>query len=125
MDKQKKVLLPQDFRSNKTFAYKLENYSSIFISSCFFNICIVYYQCIWRIYMVSSFTLQTDELDNNFLATIKKLFAGKEIEITIQDSQTDTDYLLKNPTNKSHLLASISSLEQNDKTHILSSEEIL
>ena len=75
--------------------------------------------------MVSSFTLQTDELDNNFLATIKKLFAGKEIEITIQDSQTDTDYLLKNPTNKSHLLASISSLEQNDKTHILSSEEIL
>ena len=31
--------------------------------------------------MVSSFTLKTDELDNNFLATIKKLFAGKEIEI--------------------------------------------
>ena len=60
--------------------------------------------------MVSSFTLKTDELDNNFLATIKKLFAGKEIEIIIQDSQTDTDYLLKNPANKSHLLASISSL---------------
>ena len=75
--------------------------------------------------MVSSFTLKTDELDNNFLATIKKLFAGKEIEIIIQDSQTDTDYLLKNPANKSHLLASISSLEQNEKTHTKSLEEIL
>lgn len=75
--------------------------------------------------MVSSFTLKTDELDNNFLATIKKLFAGKEIEIIIQDSQTDTDYLLKNPANKSHLLASISSLERNEKTHTKSLEEIL
>ena len=75
--------------------------------------------------MVSSFTLKTDELDNNFLATIKKLFAGKEIEIIIQDSQTDTDYLLKNPANKSHLLASISSLERNEKTHSMSLEEIL
>lgn len=67
---------------------------------------------VFSLLVYSSFTLKTDELDNNFLATIKKLFAGKEIEIIIQDSQTDTDYLLKNPANKSHLLASISSLER-------------
>lgn len=73
--------------------------------------------------MVSSFTLKTDELDNNFLATIKKLFAGKEIEITIQDSQTDTDYLLKNPVNKAHLLSSISSLEKNENIKVFSGDD--
>lgn len=73
--------------------------------------------------MISSFTLKTEELDNNFLATIKKLFAGKEIEITIQDSQTDTEYLLKNSANKIHLMSSISSLENNKNVKVFSEEE--
>ena len=70
--------------------------------------------------MVSSFTLNTDELNISFLETIKNLFAGKEIEITVQDAQNDTDYLLKNQANKNHLLQSIASLEINKPFHILS-----
>ena len=70
--------------------------------------------------MVSSFTLNTDELNISFLETIKNLFAGKEIEITVQDAQNDTDYLLKNQANKNHLLQSIASLENNKSFHILS-----
>ena len=70
--------------------------------------------------MVSSFTLNTDELNISFLETIKNLFAGKEIEITVQDAQNDTDYLLKNQANKNHLLQSIASLESNKPFHILS-----
>ena len=45
--------------------------------------------------MVSSFTLRTEELNANFIETIKNLFADREIEIIVQDVQTDTDYLLK------------------------------
>lgn len=57
--------------------------------------------------MVSSFILNTDELNASFLETIKKLFVGKEIAITVQDAQNGTDYLLKNQANKNHLLQSI------------------
>lgn len=66
--------------------------------------------------MVSTFTLRTDELNETLIETIKKLFVDKEIEIIVQDVQTDTDYLLKNPANKKHLLESISSLENNINT---------
>ena len=74
--------------------------------------------------MVSSFILNTDELNVSFLETIKKLFAGKEIEITVQDAQNDTDYLLKNQANKNHLLQSIASLENNKAFHILSERDL-
>lgn len=74
--------------------------------------------------MVSSFILNTDELNVSFLETIKKLFAGKEIEITVQDAQNDTDYLLKNQANKNHLLQSIASLENNKPFYILSERDL-
>ena len=74
--------------------------------------------------MVSSFILNTDELNVSFLETIKNLFAGKEIEITVQDAQNDTDYLLKNQANKNHLLQSIASLENNKAFHILSERDL-
>lgn len=66
--------------------------------------------------MVSTFTLRTDELNETLIETIKKLFVDKEIEIIVQDVQTDTDYLLRTPANKRHLLESISSLENNINT---------
>ena len=74
--------------------------------------------------MVSSFILNTDELNVSFLETIKKLFAGKEIEITVQDAQNDTSYLLKNTANKTHLLQSIASLENNQQLHVLSEHDL-
>jgi antitoxin (DNA-binding transcriptional repressor) of toxin-antitoxin stability system len=74
--------------------------------------------------MVSSFTLNTDELNAGFLEIIKKLFAGKEIEITVQDVQNDTSYLLKNTANKTHLLQSIASLENNQQLHVLSEHDL-
>lgn len=74
--------------------------------------------------MVSSFTLRTDELNVSFIETIKKLFAGREIEIIVQDVQTDTDYLLKSPKNRKHLLQSISSLENGQKLHIFSETDL-
>lgn len=74
--------------------------------------------------MVSSFTLRTEELNANFIETIKNLFAGREIEIIVQDVQTDTDYLLKSPENRKHLLQSIENLENSQKIHVLSESDL-
>lgn len=74
--------------------------------------------------MVSSFTLRTEELNANFIETIKSLFADREIEIIVQDVQTDTDYLLKSPENRKHLLQSIANLENSQKIHVLSESDL-
>ncbi|MBR2362966.1 MAG: hypothetical protein IKA80_10045 [Spirochaetaceae bacterium] len=74
--------------------------------------------------MVSSFTLRTEELNANFIETIKNLFADREIEIIVQDVQTDTDYLLKSPENRKHLLQSIANLENSQKIHVLSESDL-
>lgn len=74
--------------------------------------------------MVSSFTLRTEELNANFIETIKNLFADREIEIIVQDVQTDTDYLLKSPENRKHLLQSIANPENSQKIHVLSESDL-
>lgn len=74
--------------------------------------------------MVSSFTLRTEELNANFIETIKNLFADREIEIIVQDVQTDTDYLLKSPENRKHLLQSIASLENGQRLHVISESDL-
>ena len=74
--------------------------------------------------MVSSFTLRTEELNANFIETIKNLFADREIEIIVQDVQTDTDCLLKSPENRKHLLQSIANLENSQKIHVLSESDL-
>lgn len=74
--------------------------------------------------MVRSFTLRTEELNANFIETIKNLFANREIEIIVQDVQTDTDYLLKSPENRKHLLQSIANLENSQKIHVLSESDL-
>jgi len=63
--------------------------------------------------MQVAYRLNVDELDMNFLESIKKLFKEKSvyINISVDDIQDDTDYLLSNPTNASRLLDSINNIE--------------
>jgi len=63
--------------------------------------------------MQVAYRLNADELDMNFLESIKKLFKEKSvyINISVEDIQDDTDYLLSNPTNASRLLDSINNIE--------------
>ncbi|HLN74344.1 MAG TPA: hypothetical protein VK205_13705 [Prolixibacteraceae bacterium] len=58
--------------------------------------------------MEAIYKLNAKEIDPNLMDTIKKLFRGKEITITITTSEVDeTDYLTRNPENKKHLLENI------------------
>ncbi len=67
--------------------------------------------------MYTLYKINSDELNENFIAAIKAQFPHQTIEIAISESsqieQDETDYLLKSPVNKARLLAAISQVENN------------
>jgi len=63
--------------------------------------------------METIFKLKTKELDMSFIESIKNLFKGKEIEITIKSALNETEYLLSSPANKKMLLEAIEEVKRN------------
>jgi len=63
--------------------------------------------------MQVAYQLNANELDINFLESIKKLFQEKTIHINISlaPKENDTDYLLSTPANASRLLKAINNIE--------------
>ncbi|MBA4411622.1 MAG: hypothetical protein Q8S54_04190 [Bacteroidota bacterium] len=57
--------------------------------------------------MEAIYKLKANEINPNLMETIKKLFVGKEITITITTEPDETEYLTAYPANKKHLLESI------------------
>ena len=64
--------------------------------------------------MQVAYKLNANELDIDFLESIKKLFKKKSIYINIStdEKQDETDYLLSNPANKARLLNALNNIEQ-------------
>jgi hypothetical protein len=54
--------------------------------------------------MEAIYKLKANEINTNLMTTIKKLFNGKEITITITTDPDETTYLTMNPANEKHLL---------------------
>jgi len=54
--------------------------------------------------MYTTYHLQEEELNEEFLQSIKQLFRNKKIAITIEEEMDETEYLLGNPANKEKLL---------------------
>jgi len=59
--------------------------------------------------MRARFEISAEELDDQLLQQIKKMFKGKQVTITISTETDDTTYLLSDPANKKHLMDSIAS----------------
>jgi hypothetical protein len=61
--------------------------------------------------MYTLYKINTDELNENFIASIKAQLQHKDIEIAIcetaQSEQDEADYLLRHPANKARLLEAI------------------
>ncbi|MFA4851326.1 MAG: hypothetical protein WC599_02300 [Bacteroidales bacterium] len=74
--------------------------------------------------METVFRLKASEIDNGFLSTLKTLFKKREIEITITDVINDeTEFLLKDPKNKAHLLEAIEEVKHNKNLVRFTGEE--
>ena len=64
--------------------------------------------------MYTVYKINADELNENFIASIKAQFQHQYIEIAIcetaQAEQDETDYLLRDPANKARLLEAINNV---------------
>jgi hypothetical protein len=54
--------------------------------------------------MEAIYKLKANEINSTLMDTIKKLFSGKEITITILAEADETTYLTMNQANEQHLL---------------------
>jgi hypothetical protein len=77
--------------------------------------------------MQVAYRLNANELDINFLESIKKLFQEKQIyiNISIDKPQDETEYLLSSPANASRLLNAINNIENHKEKLISKSLEDL
>ena len=75
--------------------------------------------------METTFRLKTSELNSSFFNVVKKLFNKKTIEVSITDviEEDETEFLLKNPTNRKHLLKAIDDIKHNRNLVRFTSEE--
>lgn len=60
--------------------------------------------------MYSTYRLRADELSDDFIKALKKVYQHRQIEIIVQEVQDDTEYLLSNQANKDHLLESVNDI---------------
>ncbi len=59
--------------------------------------------------MQISYRLNANELDHNFLESLKAAFQNKEIEIVVYESD-ETAFLLGNPANRKRLLTAVTNI---------------
>ena len=66
--------------------------------------------------MYTTYRIRTDELNDDFLASLKTLFRGKTIEIAVceadDESEDETAYLLRDPANRQRLMDAIENVHQ-------------
>ncbi len=61
--------------------------------------------------METTFHLNANELDANFLEALKKMFTGKDIVISVATEVDTTDYLLSDADRKATLFKSVQEAE--------------
>ena len=61
--------------------------------------------------MVTTYKLNTMELEDSFIDTIRTTYPNQVVEIEIREQDT-TEYLLSSPANRKHLMESIKNIEE-------------
>lgn len=69
--------------------------------------------------MYTIYKINSDDLNENFIAAIKAQYPHQTIEIAISDvqqvEQDETEYLLADPENKARLLSAAKKIENNEQ----------
>jgi len=73
--------------------------------------------------MYSTYRLRAEELSPNLIKAIKDTYHDREIEITIQEVQDETEYLLSTNANREHLLKSIENINRHTNLVQMNLEE--
>jgi antitoxin YefM len=60
--------------------------------------------------MYTIYRLNADELDSNFLESLKSAFGHKQIEIAVSEAD-ETEYLLRSPANRERLQQAVADVE--------------
>ena len=71
-----------------------------------------------------TYRLKPDELNDDFLKILKQMFLGKEVAITVEEVQDETEYLLSNKANREHLLQAVEDMKHGRNVHTMSIEEM-
>ena len=74
--------------------------------------------------MQATYRLSVNELNEDFITTIKKIYKDKEIEIIIQEAEDETEYLMRSPANREHLLRAIEEDKQGKYFNAFEIEEL-
>ncbi len=64
--------------------------------------------------MTTTYHLHANDLSEDFLISLKSLYKGKTISITVETEMDETEYLLSNETNRMMLHESIKQLEKGE-----------
>ena len=57
--------------------------------------------------MQTTYQMNSDELDDRFVASIKAAFPQRKVTIAVNDEPDETEYLLSDPARKERLLRAI------------------
>jgi len=63
--------------------------------------------------MQTTYRLKADELSVDLIRALKSLYHDREIVITIDEAQDETDYLLGTKANREHLLSALDDIRNN------------
>ena len=71
-----------------------------------------------------TYRLKPEELNDDFFKTLKQMFWGKKVTITVEEVPDETEYLLSNEVNREHLLQAVEDLKHGRNVHTMSIEEM-
>jgi len=74
--------------------------------------------------MIATYRLRADEINDTFLKNIQNNYMNKEIEITIQEIEDETEYLLKSEPNRRHLLRGIEEIRSGSPLQTMTVEQL-
>jgi tRNA G18 (ribose-2'-O)-methylase SpoU len=74
--------------------------------------------------MQTTYRMRADELSTDLIKALKTTYHSREIVITIDEAQDETEYLLSSPANREHLLSAIDDVKNNRNLITMSLESL-